>query len=63
MSSGEDDRQQGWVSWRDFYTELEKVGNRVGRVEKLLLVLIVMTCSPKLGGPSAPQILTAIFGG
>lgn len=63
MSSGEDDRQQGWVSWRDFYTELEKVSTRVGRIEKFIVALLILTASPKLGGPSAPQILTAIFGG
>lgn len=58
-----DDDGSGHVTWRDFYTELEKVSGRVGRVEKLLLVLIVMVASPKVGGPSAPQLISALLGG
>lgn len=51
-----------WVTTRELYHELEKVGARVGRVEKALIVIAILTASPKLGGPTVPQVVTAVLG-
>ena len=57
-----------YPTFRDLYEtaekadqKLEKVETRVGRVEKAVIVLVVVTASPKLGGPSASQLITALL--
>lgn len=49
-------------TFKDFYSELGQVRTRVSRVEKIVVALVVVTASPKLGGPSAPDLVTALLG-
>lgn len=54
-------KKEGPVTWRDLYETVAKVEGRVNRVEKVVLVLCVVTLSPKLGGPSAPDLVTGLI--
>ena len=49
-----------FVTIRELYELAAKIDQRIGRVEKGLILLGVLVASPKLGGPSAPQVLTAL---
>jgi hypothetical protein len=53
-------------SFRDLYeqtvnfdTKLEKVNDRLSRMEKGFIILTVVIASPKLGGPDASTFVTA----
>ena len=40
---------------------IDKIGSRLTRLEIALAVLIAVTASPKLGGPSLPQFTTSVL--
>lgn len=47
-------------TFKDLYEVQSKIDTRMGRLEKGMIVLAVLVASPKLGGPSASQ-LVAVF--
>lgn len=59
MSGDPDD---GHVTWKDFIERFDKSDARILRIERAVLVLLILTVSPKLGGPSAPQLISALLG-
>ena len=61
MASKNEDNN--WVSWHDFIERFDKADARVLRIERAVMVLVILTLSPRLGGPSAPQIISALLGG
>lgn len=55
--------------FRDLYelqekinARLEKAADRLGRVEKAVIVLAVVAASPKLGGPDAAKLVAQVIG-
>lgn len=62
------DRREG-PSFRDLYeiqekmqARLEKTTDRLGRVEKAVIILAVVAASPKLGGPDAAKLVADVVG-
>lgn len=48
-------------TFRDLYEVQSKLDTRMGRVEKGLILVAVAVVSPKLGGPSASQLVAALL--
>lgn len=49
-----------YVTWREMAEWREKLDARVGRIEKLGLLLVAAVISPKFGGPDPSQFVGAI---
>lgn len=56
-------------TFRDLYelqeklqAKVEKTADRLSRVEKAVLVLMVVVASPKLGGPDAGKLVAQVIG-
>lgn len=57
-----------YPSFRDLYEsqektdeKLEKVNSRISRIEKAVFVLILIVASPKVGGPRASDLVSAVL--
>lgn len=48
-----------FVTFRDLHELLEKQSDRIGRLEKVVVAVLVAVASPKLGGPDLSQVVAA----
>lgn len=49
------------VTFAYLHDQLSKIHGRIGRLEKVVIALVVVTASPKFGGPSAHEVVTALL--
>lgn len=63
-----DDRREG-PGFRDLFelyekmiAKQDKITDRLGRVEKAVIVLVVLAASPKIGGPDAAKLVADVIG-
>lgn len=49
-----------FVTFRDLHELLEKQSDRIGRLEKVVVGVLVAVASPKLGGPDVSHVIGAI---
>lgn len=51
-----------FVTWKELSEWREKLDARIGRLEKLGLLIVAAVISPKLGGPDPSQLAGALIG-
>lgn len=49
-------------TFKDLYEVQSKIDTRVGRIEKVVIVLCVAVASPKLNGPSVSELVAVVLG-
>lgn len=50
------DDAEGRVTFPYLHEQLGKVVDRVSRLERIVVVLVIAVASPKLGGPTIPDV-------
>jgi len=48
-------------TFKDLYEVQSKIDSRVGRLEKIVILLAVAVVSPKVGGPSASEFVASVL--
>jgi hypothetical protein len=56
-----DDEPPVWVTQKQLYDELVKVGSDISKLKMGLVALTILMASPKLGGPSLDKIVSALI--
>lgn len=49
-----------YATVRELYEQVEKVDARMGRLEKVVIALVVAVASPKVGGPDPAALISSV---